>query len=175
MVYTNRALTFPLAGLFLVLGFLPATISLAETAPASSVVSEGKEVALEYTLKLDNQKVIDTNVGGEPLRITQGSHQIIPGLENALEGMTIGQTKKVTIQPDAAYGPVDPEAFLELEKNQLPPETHKVGTIVEGKDAQGHVMRPRVSEVKKDTVVLDFNHPLAGKTLYFDVTVLDIK
>lgn len=137
-------------------------------------VSNGKQVSLEYTLKLDDQSVLDTNVGGEPLKVMQGSHQIIPGVEKALDGMTVGEKKKFTVAPADAYGTVDPEAFQEVDKNLVPSDSRKVGAQLEGKTADGRTVFPRISEVKNETVVLDFNHPLAGKTLYFDVKVLDV-
>ncbi len=137
-------------------------------------VSNGKQVALEYTLKLDDQSVVDTNVGGEPLKVTQGAHQLIPGLEKAIEGMALGEKKKVTVPPREAYGTVDPKAFQEVAKNIVPTDSRKVGTQLEGKTADGRIVYPRISEVKHDTVVLDFNHPLAGKTLYLDIKVLDV-
>lgn len=137
-------------------------------------VSNGKEVTLEYTLKLDDQSLVDSNVGGEPLKLTQGSHQLIPGVEKAIEGMTAGEKKKFTVAPTEGYGAVDPNAFQEIDKKLVPAEAQKVGTQLEGKTAEGQKVFPRVSQVKADTVVLDFNHPLAGKTLHFDVQVLDV-
>ncbi|CUS38672.1 FKBP-type peptidyl-prolyl cis-trans isomerase [Candidatus Nitrospira nitrificans] len=137
-------------------------------------VSHGKQVTLQYTLKLDDQSVVDSNVGGEPLKFTQGRHEVVPGLEKALEGMATGEKKNVTLTPPEAYGTVDPQAFQEVDKKLLPPDSLKVGTQLEGKTANGQKVFPRISEVKNETVVLDFNHPLAGKTLHFDVKVLDI-
>ncbi|OQW33907.1 MAG: hypothetical protein A4E19_19250 [Nitrospira sp. SG-bin1] len=137
-------------------------------------VSNGKQVTLEYTMKLDDQSVVDTNVGGEPLKVMQGRHEIIPGLEKALEGMTAGEKKNVTVAPAEAYGSVDPKAFQEVDKNMVPSNARKVGTQLEGKTSDGRTVFPRISEVKNETVVLDFNHPLAGKTLHFDVKVLDV-
>ena len=137
-------------------------------------VSNGKQVTLEYTMKLDDQSVVDTNVGGEPLKVTQGSHEVIPGVEKGLSGMTVGEKKQFTIAPADGYGTVDPKAFQEVDKDMVPPDSRKVGTQLEGKTVDGRKVFPRISEVKNQTVVLDFNHPLAGKTLYFDVKVLDV-
>ena len=137
-------------------------------------VSNGKEVTLEYTLKLDDQSVVDSNVGGEPLKITQGSHQLIPGVEKQLEGMAVGEKKQFTVAPTEGYGDIDSSAFQEVDKKMVPPDSQKVGAKLQGKTADGRTVFPRISEVKNDTVVLDFNHPLAGKTLHFDVQVLDV-
>jgi FKBP-type peptidyl-prolyl cis-trans isomerase SlyD len=138
-------------------------------------VSEGKSISMEYTLTLENKEVLDTNVGGEPLTFTQGSHQIIPGLETALDGMKAGDSKQVTIAPEQGYGEVNPQAIQEVPIDQIPPDARKVGVQLQGKDGQGRMVHPTVTEIKEQVVVLDFNHPLAGKTLYFDVKVLDIK
>ena len=138
-------------------------------------ISEGKTVSLEYTLTLDKKAVLDTNVGGEPLTFTQGSHQIIPGLEKAIDGMKTGDTKQVTVAPGEAYGEVDERAIQEVPLDQIPPEARKAGTQLQGKGPDGRIVRPMVKEVKEEVAVLDFNHPLAGKTLYFDVKILDVK
>ena len=137
-------------------------------------VSNGKQVSLEYTMKLDDQSVVDSNVGGEPLKVTQGKHELVPGLEKALEGMAAGEKKNVTVAPPEAYGTLDPKAFQEVDKNMVPTDSRKVGTQLEGTTSDGRKVFPRISEVKNETIVLDFNHPLAGKTLHFDVKVLDI-
>jgi FKBP-type peptidyl-prolyl cis-trans isomerase SlyD len=140
-----------------------------------SAVSAGSEVGIEYTLKLDETNVFDTNVGAEPLIYLQGSHQIVPGLEKALEGMKVGESKKVTVQPEEGYGTVRTEAFLEIEKEKVPQEARQVGAQVQGRAGNGQVVRARVTEIKDETVILDFNHPLAGKTLYFEVKILSIQ
>ena len=141
----------------------------------SMTISNGKTIDLEYTLTLEDKKVLDTNVGEKPLTFTQGSHQIIPGLETALEGMKTGESKQVTVAPEQGYGLVNPQAIQEVPIDKIPPEARKVGMQLQGKDAQGRMVTPRVAEVKEQVVVLDFNHPLAGETLYFDVKILDIK
>ena len=138
-------------------------------------VSKGKEVSLEYTLRLENKEVVDSNVGKQPLLFTQGSQQIIPGLERELEGLVEGDTKVVTVAPEDGYGKVDPKAFQEVEKEKIPADAQKVGAQLQGKDASGRVFRTTVKEIKEKTIVLDFNHPLAGKTLVFDVKVLGVK
>jgi FKBP-type peptidyl-prolyl cis-trans isomerase 2 len=138
-------------------------------------ISDGKTVSMEYTLTLENQKVLDTNVGGEPLKFTQGSQQIIPGLETALDGMKAGESKRVTVAPEQGYGEVNPQALQEVPIDQIPPDARKVGAQLQGKDGEGRTVHPTVTEVKDEVVVLDFNHPLAGKTLYFDVKILDVQ
>ncbi len=147
----------------------------AQKGVSKMTVSEGKLVSLEYTLRLDDKTVVESNVGGDPLKYTQGAHELIVGLEKALEGMAVGDKKTVTVPPADGYGAVDPKAFQEVSKKLIPPDALKVGAQLQGRGPDGRVLYPRVSEVKDETGVLDFNHPLAGKTLVFDVKVLDIK
>lgn len=137
-------------------------------------VTQGKEVAIEYTLKLEDQTVVDSNVGDTPLTYLHGSHQIVSGLEKALEGMKVGESKKVKVNPEEGYGPIDQAAFMEADKKLIPEDALKVDTLLQGQDRNGHVFTARVAEIRDQTVVLDLNHPLAGKTLYFDVRVLNI-
>ena len=145
-----------------------------QTADTKQTVTEGKNVSLEYTLTLDDKSVVESNVGKQPLTYTHGTRQIIPGLEKALEGLAVGDTKEVTVAPSDGYGEKDPEALQEVQKKLIPPDALVVGARLQGQAPDGHMVYPRVAEIKDDTVVLDFNHPLAGKTLHFDVKILDI-
>ncbi len=145
------------------------------TSGSKMTVSTGMQVSLEYTLKLEDKTVLESNIGREPMTYTHGSHEIVPGLEKALEGLAVGDTKHVEVKPVDGYGDVDPKAFQEVMKSQIPESAWKVGTELEAKSPDGQSMFPRVTEVKSETVVLDFNHPLAGKILLFEITVLDIK
>jgi len=138
-------------------------------------VSSGKEVSIEYTLRLEDKSVVDTNVGGEPLTYTQGAQQIIVGLESEVEGMAVGETKEVTVPPERGYGVMDAAAFREVDNTHVPEAARVVGAKLQGRDANGQSVYARVAQVKESTVILDFNHPLAGKTLFFEVKVLDIK
>jgi FKBP-type peptidyl-prolyl cis-trans isomerase SlyD len=122
---------------------------------------------------LDDNQVVDSNVGKEPLTYTQGAKQIVPGVESAVEGMTVGQAKHVVVAPSDGYGERNPNAFQEVPKEKVPKDV-QVGTRLHGKDTAGRDVRPIVTEIKDNTVLLDFNHPLAGKTLFFDLRVLNI-
>ena len=139
----------------------------------NKTVSNGKVISLEYTLKLEDGEVVDTNVGADPLTYTHGANQIIRGVESAVEGMEVGQAKQAIVPPTEGYGDPDPSAFHEVGKEKLPKEI-QVGTQLHGKDGSGREIRPIVSAIKDETVLLDFNHPLAGKTLYFDLKVVNI-
>jgi FKBP-type peptidyl-prolyl cis-trans isomerase SlyD len=138
-------------------------------------ISEGRTVSIEYTVALEDKKIVDTNVGGKPLVFIQGSQQIIPGVEKAILGMKVGESKSFTVSPEEAYGPVVKKGIVEVDRKKVPEKAWKVGAVVQGTGVQGQIVRGRVVEIKGDTATIDFNHPLAGKTLHFDVKILDIK
>ncbi len=140
-------------------------------------VSDGMQVSIEYTLRLKDPKdgeVYDTNVGGQPMVYTQGGNQIVRGLERALEGMTVGDRKRVVVPAAEGYGEVNPLHVSEIPKELIPPDARKVGTELQTAPRHGQRIQMKVKEIKKDTIVMDLNHPLAGKTLYFDVKVVDL-
>jgi FKBP-type peptidyl-prolyl cis-trans isomerase 2 len=146
-------------------------------AEETKVITEGSKVSLEYTLALDSGETVDSNAGDEqdPLVYTQGNNEIIPGLESELNGMAVGDEKKVTLEPEEAYGPVNPDAFQEVPLEQLPEDARQEGQLLIMQDQQGNKQQIRVSEIREETALLDLNHPLAGKTLHFDVKVLDVQ
>lgn len=160
----------------LIIGFIScAVISSMAVKAQSKEVSTGKQVSIEYTLKLEDETVVDSNVGVEPLTFIQGSHNIIPGLESSLDGMKVGDSKQVTVKPEDAYGPVNEDAVSEIKKEQIPEDSLKVGTVLQGQNPDGRVIIARIVEIKEDTVLLDYNHPLAGKTLYFNIKILAVE
>jgi FKBP-type peptidyl-prolyl cis-trans isomerase SlyD len=140
-----------------------------------TMVKNGATVSIEYTLTSEDGRVIESNKGKDPLRYVDGRSQIIPGLEKALEGMKAGTEKKVTVKPEEAYGQVDPKAYREVPKESVPADSLKAGSTLFAKNAEGEMFPVRVKEVKDKTVVIDMNHPLAGKTLVFDVKILDVQ
>ncbi len=139
------------------------------------IVSEGRQVSIEYSLYLEDGTLVDSNVGEEPFVYTQGAHQIIPGLESRLEGLKVGDEKKIVVPPEEGYGPIDMNAFKEVDKDKIPPDALKVGTMLEARDEEGNSIPVRIHEIKEDTVIIDFNHPLAGKNLIFDVKILKVE
>ena len=135
------------------------------------MIQSGSKVSIEYTLTLDDGSKVDSNVGGEPLVYTQGEGQIIRGLESEMEGMATGDEKKVRVEAKDGYGEVDPEALREIDAEQVPEDARQVGAMLM---AQGHGAPIRVAEIRGEKIVLDFNHPLAGKDLNFAVKVLTV-
>src|SRR5712692_6647039 len=144
-------------------------------AQPKAAIEKGSTVKIDYTLKDDKGEVLDTNSGKEPLAFKQGAQQIIPGLDRALLGMKVGDTKKVVVKPEEGYGKVDPKAEAEVPKEALPEGAAVGGTrlMARGQDGNPHPVTVKV--VKDKTVVLDLNHPLAGKTLVFDIKVVSIE
>lgn len=139
------------------------------------VITDGKRVSLEYTLTLEDKTTVGSNVGQEPLVYTQGNHEIIPGLERQLVGLKTGESKRIEVLPAEGYGEIDPNRKQEVPKDRVPEEARKVGARLTGQGPDGQLLFARVAEVKDNTIVLDLNHPLAGKKLIFDVKVLKIE
>ena len=141
---------------------------------AATVVEAGATVGIEYTLTLADGTQVDTNVGGEALRFEQGAGQIIPGLDKELIGMAVGDSKQVTVTAEEGYGAVNSEAFTEVPIDQLPEDARTPGAELMARDEEGRSQRLRVHSVEGDTATLDFNHPLAGKELRFEMKILDV-
>lgn len=139
------------------------------------MIQDGSVVDLEYTVSLQQGDVIQSNKGQEPFTYTHGQGQILPGLEKELAGMEAGDEKKIQLDPQDAYGPVNPQAFQDVPRDKLPTEGLEVGATFAMKDNQGKSFSVRVHEITEEKVILDLNHPLAGKTLVFDVKVVGVK
>jgi FKBP-type peptidyl-prolyl cis-trans isomerase SlyD len=142
--------------------------------PASDTVQEGSTVSIEYTLTVEGGET-ESNVGQEPLTYRQGGGQMLPALEKELKGLKPGATKKVDLTAEEGYGPVRPELFQTVEPSQIPEEARQVGMVLMAQDTNGQQRPVRVHEVKDDAIVLDLNHPLAGKALHFEIKVLSIE
>ena len=152
-----------------ILTYAPALQAEGET------ISEGKTVKFNYTLTVDGQ-VVDTSEGKEPLEYTQGKQMIIPGLESQLEGLKVGDHKVVTVAPKDGYGETDEKAVLEVPRNMLPADAvPQAGMMVQFPSEDGRIVRGIIKEVLDEKLVVDFNHPLAGKELTFDITIAEIK
>ncbi len=141
---------------------------------STSTVQDEQEIGLEYVLTVEGA-VVDAAENGALFHYIHGRGQIIPGLERQLSGMHVGESKEITLHPEEGYGTVDPEAFVEVPKARLPAGvTPSVGVVLQGVGPDGERLQAIINEVKGETVVLDLNHPLAGKTLTFKVKVVDI-
>ena len=137
------------------------------------MIKDGSKVKFDYTLTVDGQ-VADTSAGRAPLEYVHGAGHIIKGLEKEMTGLNVGDKKTVVVSPEEGYGLVQQEAIRRVPKTSIGgAENLKVGDMVGASNA-GHTFRAVVKEITDSEVVLDFNPPLAGKTLTFDVEVKEI-
>jgi FKBP-type peptidyl-prolyl cis-trans isomerase SlyD len=139
------------------------------------MVKHGSRVSFEYTVSDENGVLLESSKGEPPVTYTHGQHEIIPGLENGLSGMELNEEKSIRVGPEDGYGPVNPEGFKEVPKEELPAENLRIGAVLDARGPRGEEFSVRIHEIKDETVILDLNHPLAGKTLTFDVRVIDIR
>lgn len=138
-------------------------------------VTQGATVRIHYTGTLEDGSTFDSSEGRDPLEFTVGSGMIIPGLDKALPGMTVGEKKKVTIAPEEAYGPSQPEAILEVPRAEIPAEIPlEVGMQLQMGGPQGQPIPVTVTDLTDEIATLDANHALAGKTLIFDFEIVSI-
>ena len=135
-------------------------------------VKTGDTISVEYTGKFDNGETFDTSRGRAPLKFTVGAGQLIPGFDAAVIGMLPGDTKTVTIKPEEGYGVHEPQRTTKMPRAGVPEgmEIH-VGMAVQLADQAGNPIPALVTEITDEDVVLDLNHPLAGKTLVFDIEI----
>ncbi|MHA7838008.1 MAG: FKBP-type peptidyl-prolyl cis-trans isomerase [bacterium] len=138
------------------------------------MIQDGQLVSIEYTVKLESGEIADSNVGGDPLQYRQGASQILPELEQAIGQLDIGEQKEVTLTPEQGYGPHHAEAIQAVPVDQLPEEAREEGAQLVSRDAEGNEFPVRVQSIEGENATLDFNHPLAGETLQFDVKVVAI-
>ena len=140
------------------------------------ITQEGSKVSVEYTGKLSDGTVFDSSVGREPLKFTIGKHEVIPGFENGIKGMTVGDKRKIEISPEDGYGEKQEHLVIQVPKSAIAKgEELKPGMEFQTTAPNGAVLRGSIVEVQDENVMLDFNHPLAGKTLIFEIKVLDVK
>jgi FKBP-type peptidyl-prolyl cis-trans isomerase SlpA len=138
-------------------------------------VKENNTVKVHYTGKLADGKVFDTSEGKEPLEFTLGKGQIIPGFEKGLIDMKVSEKKTITIPVEEAYGDVNDALKQEVKRSELPQEIKpEIGMGLVSKSPEGQEMNLLVVEVNDESIVVDGNHPLAGKELIFDLEVIAI-
>ncbi|MCZ7626799.1 MAG: FKBP-type peptidyl-prolyl cis-trans isomerase [Candidatus Methylomirabilis sp.] len=178
---TTRYASFLSAGSIMVLA-MTAGIAMAETkatAPAQAktglVIDNGSTVQLEYRLTDEKGTALDTNEGGDPWSTLMDRDRSFRDWKKALGGLHVGDTKHVVVPSEEAYGPIRPEAFVEVPKERIPEKFHTIGAHLVAQGQNGQTRHAFVKEIKEKTIVLNTNHPLAGKTLTFDVRVIGIE
>lgn len=136
---------------------------------------------MDYELRIDGE-VVDTSEDGDPIVFLQGAGQIIPGLEKAIYRLTAGDKKSVTVAPEDGYGEIDPDSIVEVPKDEFPEDFPlelgveiTVNTEDEDDESLEEEMEATIVAINEDTITLDFNHPLAGKSLNFDVNILEVR
>ncbi|MFC1594230.1 peptidylprolyl isomerase [Candidatus Omnitrophota bacterium] len=145
-----------------------------EQAMSSAVVENGRKVQLEYSIQVDGH-VVDASNKGFPFQYTHGTDEVVLGLDPAqLEGMRVGETKSIVAKD--AYGPVNPDAFREVPKSTFPDVFDpKVGQMFQVPVQDGRPMPATVVKVNEETIVLNFNHPLAGRDVQYDIRIMAIE
>jgi FKBP-type peptidyl-prolyl cis-trans isomerase SlyD len=139
-------------------------------------VGKGSVVSVDYQLHLGDGKVVDASTPGQPLAYIHGQGQIVPGLERALEGLSAGDARQVVVSPEDGYGDHDARGLQEVPRSAFPQGMQpEVGMELMAQGPQGEQVPFVIRELKPDTIVIDLNHPLAGKTLHFAVTVRDVR
>ena len=143
----------------------------------SSKVENGQTVSIHYVGTFDDGTEFDNSrAREEAMSLEVGSGQLIPGFEAALPGMIIGEVKNVKLPPEEAYGEVLSEAFQTVPRQAFPPDFEfQEGAMVRGQNPAGQPVTAKINSIDESSVVLDFNHPLAGKTLNFEIEVLSVK
>lgn len=139
-------------------------------------VRENNTVKVHYVGKLSDGQVFDSSEGKQPLEFTLGQGKLIPGFEKGLIDMKLNEKKTITIAIEDAYGDLREDLMVEVPKSELPQElTPEVGMGLVSRTPEGQEMNLLVVEIRDESVVLDGNHPLAGKELIFDLEVVDIQ
>ncbi|MFW6133680.1 MAG: FKBP-type peptidyl-prolyl cis-trans isomerase [Planctomycetota bacterium] len=137
---------------------------------------QNSTVKVHYTGKLEDGTVFDSSRDREPLEFQVGQGQVIPGFEQAVEGMSPGETKTTTVAPDNAYGQRRDDMVASVPKDNLPDDLDpEVGQQLQARDSEGQTIPVRITEVGDDAVTIDANHPLAGQKLTFDIEMVDVQ
>ncbi|MCP6763219.1 MAG: peptidylprolyl isomerase [Fischerella sp. CENA71] len=135
----------------------------------------GDTVKVHYTGKLDDGTVFDSSAERDPLQFAIGEGLVIPGFEQAVVGMTPGESKRTNIPADEAYGPYRPELVMVVDKERIPTDISvEVGQMLQISQSNGQAIPVVVTEVSDSQITLDANHPLAGQELIFDIQLVQI-
>lgn len=138
------------------------------------MITQGNTVKVHYTGKLEDNQVFDSSEGKQPIEFLVGSQQVIEGFESAVLGLTKGDKTTVNIPADKAYGELREDLLITVPKNQVPSDV-QVGAQLQGIGQNGEPFNVTVKTVSESEVVLDANHPLAGKNLIFEIEVVDFQ
>lgn len=159
------------AALMLIAGI---SIFISQIYAEEAAIRNGSKVAFDYVLTVED-KVVDSTQAKGPFEYTQGEGNLITGLTKQLEGMKKGDEKIVEVKPEEAYGNPDPAGIREIPLSSMPADIKpEVGIILQMQDESGQTFPAKITEIKKDSIMIDLNHPLAGKTLTFKVKIVSV-
>lgn len=140
----------------------------------TKAIAPGDTISVNYTGKFESGDLFDSSEGRDPLKFTVGAGQLIKGFDSAVVGMAVGEKKTVTVSPAEAYGERREDHVVDFPKANIPQDMQlEVGMIVEMSDQSGRPIPVIVTEILDDVVKMDVNHPLAGKTLVFDIEIVE--
>lgn len=140
-----------------------------------SPAKTGDTVKIHYTGKLEDHSVFDSSADREPLEFKIGESEVIPGLQKGVVGMASGQKKSIVLSPEEAFGQILDELIVDVEMSQFPKDiSPSIGGQLQLKRQDGSSINVRITKTTKESVTLDANHPLAGKTLFFDIELVEI-
>ena len=139
-------------------------------------IEKGNKVKVHYVGTLEDGEEFDNSYKrGEPIEFTVGQGQMIKGFDDGVLNLSVGDKRNLNLSPENAYGEIDERAIIPVEKTNFPPEFEfEIGGMVQGRTQQGMPINAKILEIKENEIILDMNHPLAGKTLNFDVEVMEI-
>ena len=135
----------------------------------------GDTVKVHYTGTLTDDTEFDSSLGGEPLEFTLGQNMVIPGFENGVVGMSPGESRKISIPAEEAYGPYNNDLVAVVPRSQVPPELElSLGMVLQVRSTEGGIARAIIRNITEADVTLDLNHPLAGQDLVFEIELVEI-
>ena len=140
------------------------------------LAKKGDRVKIHYTAKLEDENAFSSTWDDEPFEFVIGEMEVLSGLQNAVTGMSTGETKTIMLKPEEAFGDVRTELIFEVDRNQFPEDrTLKNGETISINIQEGHTIDVTIADQIDNKVVLDANHPLAGKSIIFDFEVIDVQ
>lgn len=140
------------------------------------MIEDGKKVKFQYTLRVDGD-VIEDPTGQDPIEYEQGSENVLPGLQKGLVGLKAGDRKEIILAAGEGYGEINPDLIIKIPKSNINAQNQdqvQVGTILNAKRSTGQSIRGHVQAILEDAYLVDFNHPLAGKELRFEVEIISV-
>ena len=139
-------------------------------------IEAGNQVSVHYTGTFEDGEIFDSSQDREPLSFEVGAGQMIEGFDQAVVGMKVGESKKITLAPEEAYGPRNEELLIDFPMANFPEDMKvEVGMMLQLTNQDGQPVPATVAEINEESVKMDVNHPMAGKTLNFDIEIVEVK